>query len=98
IHFVVRVSGGAWLLRESHVSDVPAEWVSCAGSGRARGKHPPGTIPDGSNSTCIGKSTCSYFAVYIDYEVFKATQLTKRACAKLVNKLSFYLCLRSMYC
>src|SRR5699024_6521747 len=30
----------------------------------ARGKHPPGSIPDGSNSIGIGKSTCTYFAVY----------------------------------
>jgi len=40
----------------------------------ARGKHPPGSIPDGSNSTRIRirirnwKSTCSYFAFYINYK------------------------------
>src|SRR5699024_6421728 len=30
----------------------------------ARGKHPPGSIPDGSTSTRIGKSACTYVAVY----------------------------------
>src|SRR5690625_1339333 len=36
----------------------------------ARGKHPPGSIPDGSNSTRIRnwKSTCPYVAVYINSE------------------------------
>src|SRR5690625_2495149 len=28
------------------------------------GKHPPGSIQDGGNNTRIGKSTCTYFAVY----------------------------------
>src|SRR5699024_12727254 len=35
-------------------------------------KHPPGSIPDGSNSTCIGKSTCSYVAVYSNCGDLKA--------------------------
>src|SRR5699024_4802545 len=30
-----------------------------------RGKHPPGAIPDGSNTSCIGKSICPYSQQFI---------------------------------